>query len=280
MTVSQALAMLRDRLTPVSGDFALPEAERVLTFLLGCKRSNLYLNGAETVPETERRKMDRIVQRRSLDEPLAYVLGSTYFYNREFIVGPDVLIPRPETELLIEEIVRRESEAYLRFIDCGTGSGCIAAILTEKRPLWNCIASDRHAGALAVARRNRKSNYSLVCGDRLAWVKSCKCLDFIVCNPPYIPSAEIKTLPPSVRGYEPIAALDGGTDGLAFFRYLATASPALLKQGGRMYCEIGFNQGEGTMAIFNKHGWNSIEVRNDLGGQPRLLFAIRPGEKT
>jgi release factor glutamine methyltransferase len=279
MTVTQALTMLRDRFAPVSGDFALPEAERVLMFLLNCERSRLYLNGNEPMSETGEKKISSIVKRRSLDEPLAYILGSVYFFNREFIVGPDVLIPRPETELLVEEVLKTESREGRRFIDLGTGSGCIAGILIGERPSWQGIAIDRYAGTLAIARTNLNRSCFVLCGDRLAPIKPHGFFDFIVSNPPYVRSGDIESLPFSIRNYEPIAALDGGTDGLVFYRYIAGKAFAYLTTGGRIYCEIGFDQGKSAAAIFKKHGWDGIMIRNDLCGRSRVLRATKPDNK-
>jgi len=280
MTLTQALTTLRDAFTPVSGEFALPEAERVLTFLLDCPRSRLYLNGDQDLAPAMVRKLDDIIRRRERDEPLAYILGSAYFYNREFMVTPAVLIPRPDTEILVEEVLKNETGARLRFIDLGAGSGCIAAILTQERPAWQCIAIDRSIAALAVAKKNRKSPYSLVCCDRLEAIGPEGSFDFIVSNPPYIPSPVIPALPVSVRRFEPVVALDGGADGLDFLRYIAENAPLLLKPDGRIYCEIGYDQGDSASAVFKGRAWRDITVNKDLGSRPRVVRATRPGKQS
>jgi release factor glutamine methyltransferase len=276
MTIAEALAKLHEGFTQVASDFALPEAERVLIFLLDCPRSYIYVNGNDVLPEKTVQQIEKIMRRRRLDEPLAYILGSAYFYNREFKVSPAVLIPRPDTEILVEEVLKREAGERQRFLDLGTGSGCIAAILTEERPLWKCIAIDRSLFALLVAKSNRRSDFALVCADRLSAIKPSHLFDFIVSNPPYIPSSIVEELPKSVRGFEPRVALDGGVKGLDFLRYLAENAALLLKPEGRIYCEIGFDQGDAAPALFTQCRWRDIMVQKDLGGRPRVIRSIRP----
>jgi release factor glutamine methyltransferase len=276
MTLTQALTALRDSFTPVSGAFALPEAERVLTFLLNCSRSHLYLTGATELPPATAHRIDGIIRRRSTDEPLAYILGSAYFYNREFVVSPEVLIPRPDTEILVEEVLKRETGDGRSFIDLGTGSGCIATVLAEQNPSWHGVAIDLSPNTLLIARRNSRNGFSLVCGDRLSAIRERQVFDFIVSNPPYIQSSALPLLQKSVRDFEPLSALDGGPDGLDFYRYLAIEAGPLLKRSGRIYCEIGFDQGEAAATTFAEQGWTNVKVTKDLGGHPRVVQAIAP----
>jgi release factor glutamine methyltransferase len=278
MTVIETIRSIQSKLLPVSGECALPEAERILGFLLGCSRSALYLSAQKELPHAIIQNIESIVGRRRTDEPLAYVLGSAYFYNREFMVTPDVLIPRPDTEILVEEVLKKETSAACRFLDMGTGSGCIAAILTESNPSWRAMATDLSFAALKVARANGNGRISFCRCDRLSAFKNSARgrFDFIVSNPPYIASPIIETLPGSVRRFEPVAALDGGDDGLAFYRSLAVDAPPLLKQGGRIYCEIGYDQGKTVPEIFSLQGWTGISVTKDLGGRDRVLRAIIP----
>lgn len=278
MTIHQALQSLQKQLAPVSGEFALSEAERILEFLLGCSRPELYFSIKKELSPEIIRKIETPVNRRLTDEPLAYVLGSAYFYNKEFIVTPDVLIPRPDTEILLEEILKHEVSGTCRFLDMGTGSGCIAAILTEENPAWKATASDISFAALKIAHRNCRKPVPLLCCDRLSAIKAGALprFDFIVANPPYIASQVVLSLEKSVRAFEPLSALDGGNDGLGFFRYLAAAAPPLLKQGGRIYCEIGYDQGDAVSAIFSLFKWTAVSVRKDMGNRPRVLRAVKP----
>jgi release factor glutamine methyltransferase len=280
MTLTQALTTLRNAFTPVAAECALPEAERVLTFLLDCPRSRLYTDGNDPLPDQTVRQIERIIHRRERDEPLAYILGSAYFYNREFTVSSAVLIPRPDTEILVKEVLNNETRARLRFLDLGAGSGCIAAVLTQERPAWQCIAIDRSMAALAVARMNRRSAFSLVCCDRLSAIRPDGSFDFIVSNPPYIPSPVIGALPVSVRRFEPLGALDGGVDGLDFYRSIADSGALLLKRGGKIYGEIGYDQADAATRIFAGRGWIDITVLKDLGGRPRVVRATRPEKRS
>ncbi len=142
MTIHQTLQSIQKRLAPVSGEFALPEAERILEFLCKCSRSELYLSIKKELSHEIIQKIEALVNRRLTDEPLAYILGSVYFYNREFIVTPDVLIPRPDTEILVEEVLENEAACACRFLEMGTGAGCITAVLTEQNPFWKAVATD------------------------------------------------------------------------------------------------------------------------------------------
>ena len=278
MTVTQALQLIQKRLAPASGEFALPEAERILEFLFNRSRSELYLSGRKELSRKIIKQSEAIIKRRLTDEPLAYVLGKVYFYNREFIVTPDVLIPRPDTEILVEEILKSEPRSACRFLDIGTGSGCIAAVLTEKNSSWKAVATDFSFPALKIARRNCPKDIPFLCCDRLSAIKNNRRqrFDFIVSNPPYIKSRVLPKLQKSVRGFEPLHALDGGPDGLDFFRYLAKAAPPLLAERGRIYCEIGYDQGNDVPEIFSLYGWKTISITNDLGKRPRVMKAIKP----
>jgi release factor glutamine methyltransferase len=277
MNITQTLRFIQEKIAAVSGEFALPEAERILTFLFECSRSELYLSLQKKLPAVMTGLIQAIADRRAHDEPLAYILGSAYFYNREFIVTPDVLIPRPDTEILVEEVLKNEKNGACRFLDLGTGSGCIAAVLTGQNPGWKALANDISSAALHVAGKNCPENVLRVCCDRLSAIKTR--FDFIVSNPPYIKSTVLPTLDKSVRGFEPLAALDGGPDGLEFYRYLADASAPLLKERGRIYCEIGFDQGNDAPAIFEKSGWCCVKVVKDNAGHPRVVRAIKGKRK-
>jgi len=272
MTRAEILHHIQEKLSVVSGKFALPEAERILTFLFNCSRSELYLPQQRELPAGISDKIQKIIKRRVTDEPLAYILGSAYFYNKEFIVTPEVLIPRPDTEILVEEVLKNEKDGICRFLDMGTGSGCIAAVLTEQNTAWKAVACDISLSALNIAGKNCPKNVALLCSDRLSAIKAVG-FDFIVSNPPYIKSSVLPTLDKSVRGFEPLTALDGGPDGLEFYRYLSTQAPPLLKTRGRIYCEIGFDQSNNVPAIFEKSGWENISVTNDFGNRPRVLKA-------
>jgi release factor glutamine methyltransferase len=274
MTTAGLLHNIRVRLAPVAGDFALPEAERILGFLLNCSRSELYLDQRQPAPALAQ-SVEAIIARRLDDEPLAYILGSAFFYDKEFVVSPDVLIPRPDTEILVEEVLKHEPAHHCRFLDIGTGSGCIAAALTGQKTGWRALGVDLSFRALTIARKNCGPRVSFACVNFLSALKIRSCFDFIVSNPPYIKTADLPALQPSVRNYEPKSALDGGIDGLDFYRLMASATPPLLRPGGGIYCEIGYDQGQSVPEIFNASGWTAIEVTRDYGGNPRVVRARR-----
>ena len=187
-----------------------------------------------------------------------------------------VLIPRPDTEVLVEEVLGHEPLSPRRFFDCCTGSGCIAATLTEERESWHGVAADLSPAALCIAAKNCGPRVVLVCCDRLSALggSGASGFDFIVANPPYIPAAVLPILDPSVRDFEPIMALDGGEDGLAFYRYLAEYAPKILKRGGRLYAEIGYDQGPAVEAILRDREWKAIHITKDLGGRDRVVRAM------
>jgi len=260
-----------ERLRPALGNMALPVAERLLEQVLRCSRSELYLR--REMPDVEElREIERIVSRCVRHEPLDYILGSAYFFNREFMVSPSVLLPCPDTEVLVEEVLAGERAEELLFADIGTGSGCIAGILTDERPGWRGVGIDCSRAALSVARRNlRQERVALLCSDMLSAVAPGTRFDLIVSNPPYIPSPTVQTLDCSVRDFEPHRALDGGPDGLDFYRRLAAGAPAFLKPGGRLYCEIGFDQEAAVRKLFSVHPWKAFRCRQDLAGHPRAI---------
>jgi release factor glutamine methyltransferase len=214
-----------------------------------------------------------VISRRLTREPLPYILGSAFFHSKEFLVSNAVLIPRPDTEVLVEEVLEIEPEGPLFFLDVGTGSGAISESLARQRPQWKGVGLDISVMALKIARTNCSVQIGLVCGDLFSALKTGRHFDFIVCNPPYISEKEMAELDPSVRNFEPMSALFGGTDGLDFYRALAEKSEALLKKKGRIYCEIGYAQGEAVRKIFFDQGWKNILQFPDLAGRPRVIIA-------
>jgi release factor glutamine methyltransferase len=273
MTVSETLHSLEQQLRPVSADYAMVEAEVVLEHLLNCTRSQLYLIGADEVSAETGAAIRRIAARRMRREPLPYILDSAFFYTREFTVTPDVLIPRPDTEALVEAVLAGEDAAPRRVVDVGTGAGVLAAIFQEQRPAWRMFATDISRPALRIARENCGRSIPLVCGDMLSFIKELPLFDVLVSNPPYVSRDEFSRLEPDVTDYEPRVALDGGPDGLRYYRVLASDAGPRLTPGGRIYCEIGFSQKESACEIFARHGWREIRIVSDNAGRPRVLQA-------
>jgi release factor glutamine methyltransferase len=274
VTAGEALRSLTDALLPVAGDLARREAEEVLLRAAGLRRHELYLAPGTLLDEHVPDHLQTVARRRASGEPLAYVLGVAYFHSLDLVITPDVLIPRPDTETLVERIVADQPASSARcFLDLGTGSGAVAAALLHIRPLWQAVATDISPAALRTARRNLPERCSLVCADRLEALGQRARFDFVACNPPYIASGEIDGLEESVRCFEPRLALDGGSDGLAFYRHLAAEAGRCLADQGMLYCEIGWSQREDVMALMRDRGWHGVACTPDLAGRPRVVSA-------
>lgn len=276
MTVHEALRYIQSLLLPAIGEFATPQSEEIIESLLKCTRSALYLKSQEHIDQSLVNQIDTIIARRLQGEPLQYILGQVYFYSREFTVTPDVLIPRPDTEIIIEQVLLHEKNRNSFFADIGTGSGIIACILTEESPGWKSVAIDISYRSLLVAQQNIRSQVSLLCGDLLNSLQSKHLFNFIVSNPPYISDFQMNSLDREVADFEPRRALSGGTDGLDFYRYLSLQASTWIIKGGAIYCEIGYNQENEVKELFSNNGWREIGIFKDLGGNPRVLRAVVP----
>ena len=216
-----------------------------------------------------------VVERRAAGEPLQYITGTQDFFGREFRVTPDVLIPRPETELLVEATLEVSKAATL-ICDVGTGSGCIALTLLCELNHARAVAIDKSPAALEVAKFNAQK---LAVADRAEFVVS-DCFDsldrsefdLIVSNPPYVSAGVIEGLQREVRDHEPLIALSPGPDGLSIIRRLIHESPKFLKQNGHLIMEIGFDQGEAVQQLIDAKVWELLEVRPDLQCIPRIVL--------
>jgi release factor glutamine methyltransferase len=229
------------------------------------------------------------VERRARHEPVAYILGFREFYGRRFGVSPDVLIPRPETEFLVELALEgleppqsnasRAATRSPRLLDVGTGSGCIAITVALERPDVRVIATDTSERAIVIAAENARA---WTVADRVSFVHDSLTgqltgeIDVVVSNPPYVPDHDRAALPPDVRDYEPAAALFAGTDGLDVIRALVPASARALVAGGRLLFEIGQGQAEAIEAIVGGAGLVLEGLRPDLAGIPRVAIARKP----
>jgi len=237
---------------------ARPEAEWLLGGLLGVERFALYLEPARRLTEAEAAHYRELIERRARREPLQYLLGWEDFHGLRLAVTPDVLVPRPETEGLVEwalEVLAGRPDPVVA--DLGTGSGAIACAVASALPAAEVLAVELAAGALAVASRNVRELSAN--------------LDLVVANPPYLPSAVIGSLPPEVSRHEPRAALDGGPDGLAVIRRIVAGAPPLLKPGGWLLMEIGEDQAGPLASLMAAEGFSSIRARRDLNGVERYI---------
>jgi release factor glutamine methyltransferase len=259
------------RLHPVSGDLSQREAELILENVLNTTRAALYTDNSIAVETKQSELIENIVEKRLAGKPLAHILGSVYFHSKKFTITGDVLIPRPDTETLIEEVLQTETKNPRLFLDMGTGSGNIAETLCMLRPEWKAVATDLSEAALRVARSNCCASVNLLCSDKLCALKEQALFDFIVSNPPYISAEEIKTLDPAVVDHEPSLALYGGEDGLDYYHYLANNSKKFLKRGGHIYCEIGFSQASACRKLFHNAHWKDIKISPDLAARPRVI---------
>lgn len=258
------------------------QAELLLAHVLALPRLRLYLDFERVLTEPELERMRALVQRRGAREPLQYVVGTTSFCGRELRLTPAVLIPRPETEQLAEhagQFLTGLGERPVAVLDFGTGSGCLAISLALLAPHAVVHALDVSVEALEVARENAtlhgvSDRIRFHAGDGLGALPPELRFQLVVANPPYIPTAEIATLAPEVRDYEPRTALDGGTDGLESIRRLATDTPPFLAAEGRLWLELGDGQASPARDLFKEAGWQVNEVLPDLAQRPRFLTAV------
>ena len=258
----------------------VPEARReagsLLSFVIGKDRTFLISHADDPLEETDVDRFREVVARRAEGEPLQYITGVQDFYGREFRVTPDVLIPRPETELLVEAALEVITDVHGPSIcDVGTGSGCIAVTLLCERTDARAVAVDVSEAALKVAAQNA---HVLGVGDRME-LKLSDCFDrldrttfdLIVSNPPYVSSAALAGLQREVRDHEPLVALSPGADGLSVIQRLLQDAPGFLKAGGHLIMEIGFDQGEAVQELIDPKLWRLVEIRPDLQSIPRIL---------
>lgn len=296
VTVLEVIQKSTEFLTRKGVESPRLQTELLLAHVLQLPRMRLYLNFERTLTTPELDALRDLVARRSRREPLQHIVGTTSFCGLELAVNRHVLVPRPETELLAEagwEFLGKHSTSNIQHptsnqppggapvaLDFGTGSGCIAIALAVKCPTARVVALDASAEALAVAKQNAARHHlseriEFCHGDGFAGVKPNARFDLIISNPPYIPSAEIAVLEPEVRDFDPRAALDGGADGLDFYRRLAAEAPAFLQPGGWIMVEFGDGQADALRTIFSAQGWVVEAVREDYTRRPRILIAHR-----
>jgi len=277
MTGAAALREATRRLDEAGIEGAAGDARALLAEAMGVARDRLTLHLGEEMSAAAAARFAAMLARRVAREPVARILGRRLFWGREFIVTPEVLDPRPETECLVAAAL--EGPAPARLIDLGTGTGCIAVTLLAEWRGVRGVASDLSRGALAVARRNADrhgvaARLDLVESDWFAAIEGR--FDLIVSNPPYIALAEMAALAREVRGHDPRSALGDGGDGLLAYRALARGARRHLVPGGRVLVEIGWRQGAAVAAIFAAAGLAGIRVLPDLDGRDRVVGAHLP----
>ena len=272
-TILKVLNWTKGYLAEKGVENARLEAEWLLCAALGLDRVGVYVNFDRPLTEAELAACRGMVARRARREPLQYILGTQEFMGLDFEVSPSVLIPRPDTETLVEEAVRLGGDAK-RILDIGVGSGCIAVTLAKMLPHAEVFGVEKSPEALAIARQNVKKHGVAVTlrEGSLFEPFTGEGFDLIVSNPPYIPTGVIAELQPEVRDHEPRGALDGGPDGLAFYRVIIPAAPDYLNTGGWLLVEVGDGQAEEVLARFGETGrFGELFTARDHGGIERVV---------
>jgi len=270
--VHNAMALLKS----AGVEHPLMEAQLLMALATGCDRLRVISGLTRPLSDEEIQKFDSYVERRCNREPYAYIRGEQEFYGLDFKVTPATLIPRPETELLVDFCLRRcEFKPNATIYDVGTGTGCIAiAVATNARNV-TCKGIEKSLEAADVARSNVRlhrleDRVSIVHGNMLSDVEPGSA-DVIVSNPPYIPSDELELLQPEVRNYEPHYALDGGKDGFQFHKALIEGAKKALKQNGWLAIELAIGQAPRLQQLFDKAGFHNIKVDKDFAGIERIV---------
>ena len=256
-------------------------AELLLAHVLHTSRVRLYTDLDRPLEAGELAAYRGLIARRAAGEPTSYLTGTREFYGRTFAVDPRVLVPRPETELLVEAVLQAvPRDAEIRVLDLCTGSGCVGITLALERPRARVLATDTSPGAVEVARANAAAlgpadRFEARLGDLLAPVEGEPPFDVVVANPPYVPTGELPTLSPEVRR-EPPLALDGGADGLDVVRRIAEEAPRRLVPGGLLALEIGDGQGPAVHSLLEAAGYGSVRIERDLARHDRLALGTHP----
>ncbi|MFO0681323.1 MAG: peptide chain release factor N(5)-glutamine methyltransferase [Sandaracinus sp.] len=281
-TIRRIVKWITDDLAPRGIGSPRLDAELIVAEALGVDRVKLYLDLERPLSPTELATIRGLVARRRKREPMAYLRGRREFYGREMIVSPAVLVPRPETETLVElALAAMPADRELRVLDLCTGSGCIGVTLLAERPLARAVLTDLSAEALEIARRNadkhvvaERARFAL--GDLFAALEAAEpAFDVITANPPYIAESERAALEPDVRDFEPGLALFAPDQGLAVVRRIARDAARGLVPGGVLFVEIGMTQGAATAEIFRAAGLVDVRVHADLGGRDRVVEGRR-----
>ena len=279
---------LKDAVERASGAISRRDAEFLLRHVMERDRAWLLAHPDAALPETQARRFEALVQRRSAHEPVQYLTGHQEFFGLDLEVTPDALIPRPETELLVEAVLawvggQPAEPDELRLVDVGTGTGAIALALASRLPDAEVWAVDVSEPVRRVLERNAERTGLTGCvrfaeSDLLEAfadeIEAGRRFDVVVSNPPYVPLADGGTLAPEVREYEPHLALFGGEDGLAVYRRLIPQAWAALRGGGLLAMEMGYGQ-EGALRGLLQ-GWDDVAVTHDYAGIPRVVMASRP----
>lgn len=259
------------------------DSERLLEYVLDLDRIELYIDVNREIDEQKIERFKSLIKRRGNGEPIQYLLGDVDFFGNAFYVKEGVFIPRPETEVLVEKVIKLfSSKENLKVVDVGTGCGNIAISIALKFPKSFIYAIDISENALRIARLNAKKHgvserIEFLNSDLLHTLSSLKLekkIDLIVSNPPYIKRKDIESLPVEVKGYEPVESYDGGEDGLEFIARLTEDSPYFLKQNGILAFEFGFDEKDSVCQLFDEYDfYSSVGIVKDYSGNDRIAIA-------
>ncbi len=279
-TIKEALVAAKKELKESgAGEYKL-DAELFIMKAANMTKTSVLINGDKELTESEEKLFNSMVQKRKKGIPTQYILGKCEFMGYEFFVDENVLIPRPDTEVLVETVLKTaQKENFQNVIDMCTGSGCIAVSLALNG-IKSVTACDISFGALSTAKKNAEYNNAsdkiqFIQGNLFENVDKSQKYNAIVSNPPYIPTEDISNLMREVRDNEPLTALDGGKDGLDFYRRITNDSLEYLADGGYLFFEIGYNQGEDLKKIMTDLGFDGIKIVKDYAGLDRVVFGYK-----
>ena len=274
-TILEILNWTREHFQEKKIENARLNAELLITHVLNLKRLELYMNFDQVVSRDDRETIKQMLIRRAKNEPLQYILGETEFYGYKFKVNSSVLIPRPETELLVEKVLEN-ADGIRNVLEIGTGSGCIAITLAKELELESIDAVDISPETLLTAKKNaefHKVKINFFRSDLFSEVTSQ--YDLIISNPPYISKTDFEDLPLEIQKFEPRSALLAPEEGLYFYRKILEDAGTHLKENGKIYFEIGHDQKDRIKLIAEKNGFMNIEFMKDLNGYDRIMLIGR-----
>lgn len=281
-TVERVLGFATDDFKSRGIDTARLDAELLLSHTLKLDRVRLIMEKKRPLAREELGRYRELIKRRRTREPIAYILGEREFYGHSFRVDARVLIPRPDTETLVDVALARTHDRSMfgNAVDLCTGSGCVAVSFAKRRPTWRVTGVDLSEAALVVARENALRlgtvfGVHFTTGDLCQAIPEDASLDLVTANPPYIPSRDVDALDPGVREFEPRLALDGGEDGLVLLRRIVDESAERLNAGGVLAVEVQYDQAPRVATLFESAGFVDIERKRDYGGHERVVSGRR-----
>jgi len=270
-------ALLKTAADRIGGESPRLDAELLLSHVTGLGRTSFRAWPERVVSAEQAEQFRSLVAQRASGQPIAYLLGEQEFWSLPLKVSSSTLIPRPDTECVVEAALSLELPANARVLDLGTGTGAIALALASEQPGWQIMASDRVEEAVALARENSQQLGLSITVVQSHWFDQIPAgtFDLLISNPPYIPASDRHLKEGDVR-FEPESALVAGEDGLDDIRLLVTEGLDWLNPNGWMLLEHGYDQGEAVRDLFAKAGWRNIETRKDYGGNDRMTLARKP----